>query len=72
MRGQRGDLLHDQQAKLDEYIACGARLGWLIDPIGGRAYIYRPDRAVEMLERPAELRGDPELPGLVIDLRPIW
>ena len=66
------DLLHDQQAKLDEYIACGARLGWLVDPIGGRVYIYRPGRAVEMLERPLELRGDPELPGLVVDLRPIW
>lgn len=66
------DLLHEQQAKLDEHIACGARLGWLIDPIGGRAYIYRPGRAAEVLERPLELRGDPELPGLVIDLRPIW
>lgn len=66
------DLLHDQQVKLDEYIACGARLGWLIDPIGGRAYVYRPGRTVEMLERPLELRGDPELPGLVIDLRSIW
>jgi Uma2 family endonuclease len=66
------DLLHEQQAKLDEYIACGARLGWLIDPIGGRAYIYRPGRAVETLERPLELRGDPELRGLVVDMRPIW
>jgi Uma2 family endonuclease len=66
------DLLHDVQAKLDEYIACGARLGWLVDPIGGRVYIYRPGRAVEMLELPLELRGDPELPGLVVDLRPIW
>jgi Uma2 family endonuclease len=66
------DLLHDLQAKLDEYIACGARLGWLIDPIGGRAYVYRPGRAVEVFERPPELRGDPELPGLVIDLREVW
>ena len=66
------DLLHDQQAKLDEYITCGARLGWLIDPIGGRAYVYRPGRAVELMERPPELRGDPELPGLVVDLRSIW
>ena len=66
------DLLHEQPAKLDEYIACGARLGWLIDPIGGRAYIYRPGRAVETLERPLELRGDPELRGLVVDMRPIW
>ena len=66
------DLLQDQQAKLDEYIASGARLGWLIDPIGGRAYIYRPGRPAEVLERPLELRGDPELPGLIIDLRSFW
>jgi Uma2 family endonuclease len=66
------DLLHDQQAKLDEYIACGARLGWLIDPIGARAYVYRPGRAIEVFERPDELRGDPELPGFIADLREIW
>ena len=23
----------------------GARLGWLIDPFGGVAYIYRPDQS---------------------------
>jgi Uma2 family endonuclease len=66
------DLLHDQQAKLEEYIACGARLGWLIDPIVGCTHVYRPGRAAEVMERPSELRGDPELPGLVIDLRSIW
>lgn len=66
------DLLHDQQAKLDEYIACGARLGWLIDPVVGCAHVYRPGRPVQVMERPLELRGDPELPGLIVDLRSIW
>jgi len=66
------DTLGDLQAKLEEYIACGARLGWLIDPDERRAYVYRPGRAIDVLERPTELRGDPELPGLILDLRAIW
>ncbi len=66
------DTLAAQQAKLDEYISCGARLGWLIDPEERRVHVYRPGRAVDVLERPDELRGDPELPGLSIDLRSIW
>ena len=66
------DKLEYQRDKLEEYIACGARLGWLIDPAERRAYVYRPARDVEVLEQPSELRGDPELPGLVLDLRSIW
>jgi Uma2 family endonuclease len=66
------DTLAAGQAKLEEYIACGARLGWLIDPEERRAYVYRPGRAVEVLEHATEVRGDPELPGLILDLRSIW
>lgn len=66
------DELADQHAKLAEYIANGAQLGWLIDPQGKRAYVYRPGRAVEEFAQPESLHGDPELPGLVLDLRSIW
>lgn len=66
------DTLASQQAKLEEYLACGARLGWLIDPEERRVHVYRPDRAVEVMEHPGELRGDPDLPGLIVDLRSIW
>jgi Uma2 family endonuclease len=66
------DQLGGQQAKLEEYIACGAHLGWIIDPEERRVHVYRPGRAVDVLERPTELRGDPELPGLILDLRTIW
>jgi Uma2 family endonuclease len=66
------DRLEDQQAKLEEYIACGACLGWLIDPEARCVYAYRPDLVVDVLEQPSELRGDPELPGLILDLRSIW
>jgi Uma2 family endonuclease len=66
------DKLADQQAKLEEYIACGVRLGWLIDPDDRRVYVYRPARSVTVLEHATELRGDPELAGLILDLRSIW
>ena len=69
LRGPRG-----LQAKLEEYMDNGLRLGWLIDPIDPRrrVYIYRPDTPVEVLEAPETLSGDPELPGFTLDLKPVW
>jgi Uma2 family endonuclease len=62
------DALPDLQAKLEEYVACGAKLGWLIDPDARRAWVYRPGRPVEAVEDARTLSGDPELPGLRVDL----
>lgn len=60
------------QAKMDEYLANGARLGWLIDAAERRVHVYRPEWDPEILEAPARLSGDPALPGFVLDLPPIW
>ena len=60
------------QRKMAEYIANGARLGWLLDPIRKRVHIYRPDTPVEVLENPATVSGDPVLPGFELNLREIW
>jgi Uma2 family endonuclease len=57
--------------KMEEYIAQGVRLGWLIDPKGGTVEIYRPGRPVEILDRPATLSGEDILPGFVLDLKGI-
>ena len=56
---------------MDEYLAQGARLGWLIDPMAGTVEIYRPGRPVEILQRPATLSGEDVLPGFVLDLKGI-
>jgi Uma2 family endonuclease len=66
------DALADVQAKMDEYIASGVRLGWLINPETRQVDIYRPNIAIEILENPAAVSGEPELPGFVLDLREIW
>ena len=43
------------------------RLGWLIDPQGQRAEIYRGD-AVEIVSLQADLSGEAVLPGFELDL----
>jgi len=66
------DRLRDLRDKMEEYIANGARLGWLIDPDTRTVYVYRPGQPAECLDNPSEVAGDPELPGFVLDLAEIW
>ncbi len=66
------DSLVAARDKLAEYIANGARLGWLLDAPAKRVSIYRPDAPVQHLDNPDTLAGDPVLPGFVLDLREVW
>ena len=66
------DRLSKLQDKMQEYIDNGTRLGWLVDPIERRTYVYRPGVAVEVLDMPQTLSGDPELDGFTLDLGAIW
>jgi Uma2 family endonuclease len=66
------DRLSTVQAKLQEYIDNGARLGWLIDPASRMVYVYRPNQPVEHLENPTTISGEPVLAGFVLDLQRIW
>lgn len=65
------DHLATLEAKMDEYIQNGARLGWLLDPIEKRIYVYRPGRKVEVLNNPTRVEGEDVLKGLVVDLQEI-
>ncbi len=60
------------QAKMDEYIANGVRLAWLIDPYKKNVHIYCPRKPVELLKNPTTLYGDPVLPGFVFQVSEIW
>jgi Uma2 family endonuclease len=66
------DRLKDLQEKMREYIDSGAQLGWLIDPLDKRVYIYRPNQTVEILDDPATLSGESVLPGFVLQVRELW
>lgn len=66
------DRLKDQIAKMDEYIANGARLAWLVDPLERRVHIYRPGHPAIVVDQPDSVSADPELPGFSLDLGPVW
>ena len=66
------DRIPELQAKMQEYLACGAQLGWLIDPLDRRVWVYRPGTEIEVLSAPATLTAGPLMPGFVLDLAPIW
>ena len=61
--------LEDQQGKMEEWIAYGAALGWLIDPFARRVHVYRPGAEPEALDDPETIDGGPELRGFVFDVR---
>jgi Uma2 family endonuclease len=66
------DSLPKLKAKMEEYIENGASLGWLIDPLERRVYVYRPEKEIEILENPTEVSGEPFLHGFVLNLKEIW
>jgi len=66
------DDLETIKVKMDEYIANGLRLGWLIDPEEKAVYVYRPNVEVQKLQNINEVSGDPELPGFTLDLTEVW
>lgn len=66
------DALGRLQEKMEEYRSNGSQLGWLIDPETQKVHVYRPGQPVEVLENANMVSGDPELPGFVLDLEPVW
>ncbi|MFS8803449.1 Uma2 family endonuclease [Synechococcus sp. R55.4] len=60
------------QAKMQEYMDNGCRLGWLLDPKVKRVMIYRQGQAPELVEDPETLSGEDVLPGFTLPIRKIW
>ncbi|AGY59656.1 Uma2 family endonuclease [Gloeobacter kilaueensis] len=65
------DDLNTLQLKMEEYLANGVQLGWLIDPQARRVEIYRPGHPVQRLENPALLSAE-LLPGWQLDVQEIF
>ena len=62
------DSLEKLQAKMQEYIENGTKLGWLLDRHNQRVEIYRHNQIVEIIPSPQSLSGENILPGFVLDL----
>jgi Uma2 family endonuclease len=66
------DNLSTTQAKMREYLASGARLGWLLNPEDQEVEISRPGQPVEVLQAPSTLSGETVLPGFTLNLGWLW
>ncbi len=66
------DDLATVQQKMKEYIDCGVKLGWLINPDEKQVEIYRLGQEKELLNNPQSLSGETILPNLVVDLSEIF
>ncbi len=64
----RTDRLAPLQAKMQEYLQSGLRLGWLINPQDQQVEIYRPAQPPEPLAYPATLMGEAVLPGFSLSV----
>jgi Uma2 family endonuclease len=61
-----GQSLSELREKMDEYMDCGCRLGWLIDPSNRRTYVYSENGAIQTLSFDEKLSGGEVLPGLEV------
>ena len=65
------DSLDEAQNKMKEYMSCGVRLGWLINPDEKQVEIYRQGLDKETLSNPQTLSGENIMPSLTVDLSEI-
>ena len=66
------DTLSNTQQKMSEYLNCGVRLGWLINPDAKEVEVYRLGRDKQVISNPDSLSGEDIVPGLTVDLSDIF
>jgi len=68
----QSDSLAELDAKMEQWIANGARLGWRIDPYGGTVAIYAAGAAPRVLDRPDRVKGIGPIEGFELKMARIW
>ncbi len=58
--------------KMEEYMACGCRLGWLIDPQQRETRVYFENGDIHTVPFEEDLSGGDVLPGLSLCMAEIW
>ncbi|MFP5230714.1 MAG: Uma2 family endonuclease [Acidobacteriota bacterium] len=66
------DSLTELEQKMDDWIANGAQLAWLIDPLRKLAMIYRPGQEPETLLQPELLHGEGPIAGFTLKMQRPW
>jgi Uma2 family endonuclease len=66
------DRLKPVQEKMEAWIANGARLAWLVDPLRKTVEIYRPGQAMEEQVGHSAVYGEGPVGGFVLELGKVW
>lgn len=66
------DRLKDAKTRMEQWIANGAHLAWLIDGDAETVYVYRKNHAMKIHRGIAELAGEGPVEGFVLKLGAIW
>jgi Uma2 family endonuclease len=66
------DKLPPAKVKMEQWIANGAEVAWLIDPIEKAVTIYRPGEDPEHLAHPTSVQGTGPIAGFQLVMSRIW
>jgi Uma2 family endonuclease len=66
------DLASEVERKIDEYLAAGVRLIWVVNPDTRKVSIYKPDGSIRRLSEHDELDGDDVVPGFRCQIAAIF
>lgn len=68
----QSDSLTELDAKMEQWIANGVRLGWRIDPYGMTVAIYSYGAAHQVLNRPDIMQGTGPVAGFQLKMAQVW
>jgi Uma2 family endonuclease len=66
------DKLAAAKAKMEQWIANGVEVAWLIDPIQKAVTIYRPGQEPEQLANPTSVQGNGPIAGFELVMARVW
>ena len=66
------DNIVDLEAKMEQWMANGAQLAWLIDPERKLVAVYRPGDQPEVLHHPTSVQGTGVIAGFELVMARIW
>lgn len=66
------DRRRNLEEKMENWIANGVQIGWLVDPLERTVSIYRANHPCETISNPAQVNGDAPVAGFVLPLASIF
>lgn len=67
-----GDLASEIQSKIQEWLVCGTKLIWIVEPKTRTVTIYRADGSAAILDDSETLDGEDVIPGFLMPLKALF